>query len=553
MKRALLVLAVAMLAAAQELPSDPLQTAIRAARILGATQFEQAASTREKAREVLRQWPATSDDFPSLVNQVARLYANAGWNAESRAVVEEGLAQTKSLGKTHPTRIALLNWLASSWQDDGNLLKSQAYLEEVVEAMPPDGGPEAMVTYIRLATFYRALGRMELLGEVEDKIRSLGATNPDALAAYYEESGDPDKASAVYRKLAEDAAEPLAMSQAWQNVARIAAGQQHFAAAAAATEQAIAAQRQVEEHEGPDPTLQIQLALAGHLQSAGSTDPAERLYQQLLTESRPQEQSPLLLYNYATFLAQTKRGAQGESILQDYLASHADLDEAEKNFVLGGLAEIAALAGDSEASEKYAQATGPEPDTESGESPIVLRLLADAGNAANQGRLADAHRLAADAIDRSTLDGEWSQISTDIPEIASVLAAKKESARAEQLYQRLFGMAETWRVNTVVPLLAVSEGYVTFLMNQPDRLGEVSAAIEQCRRLLIEANGPDSATLVTPVRMKIEFARLHPQWMDRETAMREVLALEETLSGASSKAYKDDAKELENVRSRRGQ
>ncbi len=140
-----------------------------------------------------------------------------------------------------------------------------------------------------------------------------------------------------------------------------------------------------------------------------------------------------------------------------------------------------------------------------------------------------------------------------IPEIALSLAANGEPAKAEQLYRRLFGLAETWKANTIDPLIAVTAGYVSFLQNQPARLGEVSAAIEEYRRVLVDANGLDSGTLIMPLQMRIEFAGRYPRWTDGDAAARELLALEGSLTGTGSDAYTDDVKAIAQMRARRGQ
>jgi tetratricopeptide (TPR) repeat protein len=84
------------------------------------------------------------------------------------------------------------------------------------------------------------------------------------------------------------------------------------------------------------------------------------------------------------------------------------------------------------------------------------------------------------------------------------------------------------------------QNYARFLMGQPDRLGEVPAAIEQYRRALIDANGPDSGSLAEPLRMKLEFERSHSQWERADASARELLELQESLSGNTSERYLGD-------------
>jgi tetratricopeptide (TPR) repeat protein len=88
--------------------------------------------------------------------------------------------------------------------------------------------------------------------------------------------------------------------------------------------------------------------------------------------------------------------------------------------------------------------------------------------------------------------------------------------------------------------MAARQTYARFLMDQPDRVGEAPAAIEQYRSILMDANGPDSGSLAEPWRMKIEFERSHSQWEKADASARELLKLQEGLSGNTSEPYLGD-------------
>src|ERR1035441_7957849 len=197
--------------------------------------FEAAAAAREQARALLLRVPVDSPRFAGWVQQVVQLYQNSNRNAQARAVLAEALDRTRPLGDGHPTRIAMLNGLADSWQQDGNLLKAVAYLEQAVTAQaktPPDvaaqpGTRQIAITgricfgsraiigyprgqlgrpvdrYIRLAGLYRQLGRRDAVAAVAEKIRGLASTDQAALVQFYEQQGQLDEAAAVCRKLAE--------------------------------------------------------------------------------------------------------------------------------------------------------------------------------------------------------------------------------------------------------------------------------------------------------------------------------------------------------------
>jgi len=158
----------------------------------------------------------------------------------------------------------------------------------------------------------------------------------------------------------------------------------------------------------------------------------------------------------------------------------------------------------------------------------------------NQHRFDDAYGLALHIIDTAADAADGQQVEGTVPQIAGALAANKEPAKAEQLFQRLFALAQNWSVDNTQPLLAVTQSYARFLMAQPDRLGEAPAAIEQYRSVLSDANGPDSGSLAEPLRMKIEFEQSHSQWEKAEASALELLELQESLSGNTSEPYLGD-------------
>jgi len=113
--------------------------------------------------------------------------------------------------------------------------------------------------------------------------------------------------------------------------------------------------------------------------------------------------------------------------------------------------------------------------------------------------------------------------------------------------KRLLALAQTWSADSRQPLITATQHYVRFLMNQPDRVGDVPAAIEQYRSVLTDANGPDSASLAEPVRFGIELALSLSQWQVAEASAWELLELQESLTGKTSEAYLGDLQTAANV------
>jgi tetratricopeptide (TPR) repeat protein len=541
MLRVPLFLVCSLAALAQPSPrQDPLDAAIQAVwQARNSGHFEKAVAAREQARAVLPRAPVDSPQFPGWAQQVAQLYQNANWNAQARAILRDALDRTRPLGDSHPSRIALLTALSDAWRQDGNLLKAAGYLEQAAAAQPATLG--AVFTYTNLAGLYRQLGRPDAVAAIAVKIRAIATNDPAALARFYDQQGQLAEATAIYRKLAEQSTDPQATANAWRSLANVYARQERYTDAVAAEQQAIATLQSSDKFWIRDLASGMRQNLARYLRQAGELDHADQVYLQLLREDPGGPQESLMMTMYAQHLSATNRAAQGESLLEDYLAGHADLDWWLKRNVLANLSNLARSTGDSKRADEYSRAADavfPVPPT-----PSVQVLVAEevrrAQEAVTQHRWDDAYTLALHALDIvRPADGQ--QVQWYVPQIAQELAANKEPARAERLFQRLLAFAQNGKADNMQPILAATENYARFLMNQPDRLAEVPAAIATYRDNLTDANGPESASLVEPLRMRTQFELAQQQWQKAESSARDLLQLQESLTGNTSAPYLDD-------------
>jgi tetratricopeptide (TPR) repeat protein len=270
---------------------------------------------------------------------LAQLYQNSGLNAQARAVLQEELARTGSLGDSHPSHTAVLSALADSWRQDGNLLKAVGYLERAAAALaaapataPSAGalqvsvggiisvgsgrrfagrlaiggyGAGALDAYIRLADVYRQLGRPDAIAAVAVKIRALASSDESTLARFYEQQGQFDEAAAIYRKQAEQSADPQARAGAWQALANLAARQEHPIDAIDATQQAIAAMQSSDNPGVRTQAVWMRQNLAGFMRDAGQFEEADQVYAQILQESHGGPLEAQMLGMYAMHLGQT--------------------------------------------------------------------------------------------------------------------------------------------------------------------------------------------------------------------------------------------------------
>jgi tetratricopeptide (TPR) repeat protein len=552
---------------------DPLDTAVQSVwQARNSGRFEEAAAARDQARALLQRAPVDSPRFAGWAQEVAQSYQNSGWSAQARAILQEALSRTAPLGESHPSRIAIVTALGNAWMQDGNLLKAVGYLEQAAAAQaaapPPTAaqpvmggvfvsgtmtarfgnfggvsGGSAIYAYTHLASVYQQLGRPDAVAAIAVKIRALAANDELAVARFYEEHGQFDEAAAIYKKVAEKSADAQTRANAWQSLAGLYGRQERYTDAVAAMQQAISDTQSADNSGIRGQTPWMRQNLAGYMRQAGLLDQADEVYRQLQQESQGGAQEIQMLCAYAQHLVETKRGAQAESLLKDYLTQHPDLDPQQRMQVLYDLANVARGTGGSKKADEYQQAaealqaqTLPPP----GGQIRIAEEVRNAQTAVNQRRFDDAYGLTLQAIDDAARAADGEQVEWLVTQTAQALAAHKERARAEQLFQRMFSLAQNWSADRVPPLIMTMQNYARFLMGQPDRLGEVPAALEQYRRTLKDANGPDSGSLAEPLRMKLEFERSHSQWERADASARELLELQESLSGNTSERYLGD-------------
>jgi tetratricopeptide (TPR) repeat protein len=562
MLRLPLLLACSFAAMAQTMPQampqqEPMDAAMqqlwRGRPNLGA---EELTAARNHARDLLQHAPVDSPRFPGWVQGVAQEFQNSDLHAQARAILLEALERTTPLGNSHPSHTAILAMLGDSWLQDGNLLKAVGYLEQSAAAQsvapPPAAEPvmsgfivrvyrgaggfagrdfaaSGVYAYTHLASVYQRLGRPDAVAAIAVKIRALAANDESALARFYEEHAQFDEAAAIYKKLAEQATDAQAGTAAWQSLANLYAVQERYTDAAAAMQKAIAAAQSVDNPGVRIPAAWMHQNLASYLRQAGKLDQADLVYQQILQQNRGDPQENQFLGTYAQYLAETQRGEQGESLLKDYLAQHPAMPPELKWQVLYTLANVARTAN-LKGAEEYQNAA------------IALQP-ASFVRPANEVRIEDEllkAQATLQAIDTAAHATDGEQSWWIVSQIARALAAHHEPAKAEQVFQRLLALGQRRSADRMQTLTAAAQSYANFLSSQPDRLADVPAAIEQYRRVLTDANGPDSASLAEPVRMTLQFEQSHSQWDKADASARELLELQESLSGNTSEHYLAD-------------
>ena len=585
MPRGFLFLLYGTVALGQVEPRDPFDRAMQPSQ-QARTQGNpaEAAAQREEARKLLDQLPAGSPQWAARIQSLAQSYQGSGRHTQARAVFQDALARSNALPEWNPARLQLLNTLAEFWQQDGNLLKALSYREKAaaaLEATPPGAATEPAqpnglqqtgkftvvsgpvvngrvmsrfgttnnsYLYQQLVALYRQLGRSDAAEKATTKMRSLIQNDPNALANSYDLDGEYDQALAVYKKQAEAAAakpqaQPWELAGPLQSMAALYERQEQWTEATAALQQAAARLDASGDSSARNQAANMRLRIAGMLQRSGQKQAAEQIYQNLQNQTANEDRNLQLqvVQQYANYLSDTDRAAEGPQMLKDYLANHADLEPWQQANILMSLSQMARKAGQKDLADQSQQAAQEKQRAGAQRPPqagnLVGSALQKAQAAANQGNLDEALSLGLAAVASAELASDGEQIAWQVPNLASQLAARKAPEKAEQLYRALFPVLEARAVDNLQPLNQALPQYVRFLIGQKNRWGDASLAIDRYRDSVVACQGADTAGMVQVKRLEIEFAQIKGAREEAEQRAEELLTFEESLSGTTSRPY----------------
>jgi tetratricopeptide (TPR) repeat protein len=574
----LLLLSVGVARAQLRFQEDPIQIAIRAyqtAREQG--QFDEAVAKRDLARNLLDQIPGDSPQLGNSARNIAQLYDSSGFRTQALAIAQQALARATAPS----TRMELLEMAADFYQQDGNLLHAVGYREKAVaaleEAAAKPAAPNtsrsagggvignfatgsglisisrlyrAPVTpervYQQLADLYQQLGRPDAVAAINKRML-LAVKDPGSLAQIYERQGQLEEAGAIYKKQAEQGDAPV-RAGALQALANLYQQEQRFGEAADALQQANAVWKSSGKAEAELQTIYIRINLAGMLNRAGQTEAADQVYEQLLAESSGSEDGTRahILNSYANYLNDTKRDARGQALLSDYLTSHPNLEPQVEASLLMQLSYGARRSGNSNLADQY-QRTSNEKQ-QAWQTPVTRQTLIGpdlqaAQTAAHAGKFDEAYELSLQAMTSAPTAADRDQVAWGVPNVATELANRKESEKAERLYQRLFGLVESWSAESPQALMNVLQNYSRFAKS-PDQASKALAAIQRYRDSAIITHGAISGPVVDALRLTMQFERMHGSPQKVITAAEDLVSLQESLSGNTSEPYLRAAEDL---------
>ncbi len=570
MRSSLMCLLCASIAQAQ-VPQRDLFSEVTSAywKARGEGQFDEAAARRQEARSLIESLPLDDPQYAQKVQQVSQMYENGGFSAQARSILQNALLRATTLGESHPARIQLLGALANSWQQDRNLLRAVECLEKAVAAAATDSPGPLVPTHLsnavalkgtinptarygfqsdssylfqRLSGLYRQLGRPGAAAAMTATLRDRSGANPMTLASMYEQQGQLDQAAAIYMKQAEQPANPAGSPpwtqvNAWQMLSNLYLRQQRFDDSIAAIDQALA----VLQNSTPPPALHqtvwLRQNLAQTLIQAGRPQAADEVYQQIISDAQStgSKVDVGILTPFAHHLANTKRAGQAEQLIKEYLANNPNLQPWEEMNALYTLSNIAQSAGHAEQAEQYRRsAAEKQPAPMNG---AIAQDLIRAQSLLQEGKLDEGFNLVRRAIASSERAPDREILGGILPSVASMLAMKKEYEKAEEIYNLGLDVTQGWSVETVAPYLNLLQARPGILQQRQDRVGEVPAAIEQYRSALIAAHGPQTGRLDAALHLAVGYYRLIGAGREAVPAARELLALEESLSGTTSEPY----------------
>jgi len=516
-----------VIAVGQIQPEDPFDAANQAywqARQKG--QYDVATAQRERMNQLLQAEPADQPQFAGQARSLAQAYDGDGMSATGLAVLEGALARAdaaKALGSARASLLMTLMTLASFWERDRNMLKSLASLERAATVLeqtpvaedPPQGGgagrwfiaansradvavrggaisrvgnatglspygaaPTAirMSVYTQLADLYQRLGRRDQAAAVLAKMKALPAkSNSWNLAQYYQQHGDLEQAAAIYRKQMEESqSDPQQMLFPAQSLAGIYEQMKRPADAEAVLREAITATDASGKPELAAQSRGLRQRLAMLLYQSGHADAADQVFQP------PADNDPAAAYlavNYANYLGATKRAAQAETLLADYLAAHPGLNAHEQASILMPLANWARIAGDTKRADEYQLESSQKLLRKDPPADAILigPTLQKAQSEANTGNAAEAIALATQAIAQSGNASDREALAYMAPTVADAIS-RKAPVQADELYRNVTAVTQSWSGDTMLPYLAMLGGYPRFLLSKGLRQSSVIEA-----------------------------------------------------------------------------
>jgi tetratricopeptide (TPR) repeat protein len=562
MRRQLVGFLFTLIALAQPQRNDFQSTYLVYHQARQAGRFEEATAKREELRRMVETTPADSAQLAGCVQMTAQLYESSGMYATARVITEQALDRMTPLGESAPGRIQLLNSLANYWEQDRNLLKAAGYLEKAAAASEkaPKTAPQGLgqvvmmrsshwfssagdfagsglaSTYERMARMYRRLGRPDSLNQVLGKLQALGPQGAGALASIYQGEGRFDDAAAVYRKQVDSVAkDPTQAGYALQSLANLYQQQERYGDAASTLQQAIGDLQAGGMQNSQIVAMQRQLAQV--MVQASQTEAADRIYQRLLADQGSPDWAQSLMA-YTNHLTNTQRATEAESLLKAYLQDHADLPASQQSMYFNTLANIARQAGKADQADRYARLAVQKQTTANLNAPkpeqnAMQRYMTLAQGAIGRDDGA-AFSYAMQALDAASRAGaERDQSMWRLPSIASRLAPDK----AEQLWQRVLALTESWSSDSMQMALQATQGYVQFLVSQENPRDEAPAAIERYRRLLIASRGQGTGWQEETLRMTIDLESRRGALGRAVIVGQDLVALEESLNGTTSVPY----------------
>jgi hypothetical protein len=275
------------------------------------------------------------------------------------------------------------------------------------------------------------------------------------------------------------------------------------------------------------------------LREANRMDQIDPLYRDLLATTRegPGNDHFNIVLGYAQYLSETKRFAESEALVNEYRASHSNLQPYQETGLLYALANSARGSGDAQRAEELQKQAALQSPSPKQQENFIGPLLSKAQSAAFSGRTDEALGLASEAIEKSATAPDGNQIAWQGPSIASALVQRKAYNEAQQIINGIIAVAQTRAVDSQQALTAATQGLIRALLNQKDRWPEIPPLLERYRSLQIEAHGAETSAVKDVVQMTLQFEQTRNSPGAALRAAEEMVDIESSLTGRTSEAY----------------
>lgn len=396
--------------------------------------FAEVEQIRNKITSKLDEIPVSDPRYLNWAILASQTY-NGTSPVRARTTLERAIARAEAYAKAPSTTIALLDSLATNWEQQRNLLESIRLREKAQNLAIKSSLPYRLEL---LADLYKQVGRIADAELLVGKLAA-GALQERTAAAYYFARNDrfEDAEKVLHSALRELKISAEERSQIQSQLSNLYQNAGRFSDAAELIQKQLR-----EAGNTPSNTIHLKFNLAGTLGQTGQTAEGDAIYEQLLTNPSSDGPAMGVLGSYSQYLIATKRPEKAEQRLNAYLEDHKELAMGERNNLLSLLAGAAEGSGNfSRASEYRKQAR--IGDSTTCKSNSLWEGSAEMQAAVAHGDSAEIVRLVREILSKASSLSDRNNLPFVLLNSINALR-EKHPAEAIRLSDALLNEVESW-------------------------------------------------------------------------------------------------------------